>query len=39
MPTKDELLAHKKSTNEMCEYIKAESLKFLSLEGLYRTIK
>ena len=38
MPTKDELLAHKKSTNEMCEYIKAESLKFLSLEGLYRAL-
>ncbi len=35
MPTKNELLAHKKNTKEMCEYIKAKSLKFLSLEGLY----
>ena len=31
MPTKEELLAHKKSNKEMCEYIKAKSLKFLSL--------
>ena len=35
MPTKSELLAHEKSNAEMCKYIKAESLKFLSLEGLY----
>ena len=35
MPTKDELLAYKKSNQEMCEYIKAKSLKFLSLDGLY----
>ena len=35
MPTKKELLAHKKTNEEMCEYIKAKSLKFLSLEGLY----
>ena len=35
MPTKSELLAHEKSNGEMCKYIKAESLKFLSLEGLY----
>ena len=35
MPTKDELLAHKKNNKEMCEYIKAKSLKFLSIEGLY----
>ncbi len=35
MPTKNELLAHKKNVKEMCEYIKAKSLKFLSLEGLY----
>ena len=35
MPTKEELLAYKKNNNEMCEYIKAKSLKFLSLEGLY----
>jgi len=35
MPTKNELLAHKKNNAEMCEYIKAKSLKFLSLDGLY----
>ena len=35
MPTKQELLAHKKSNSEMCSYIKAKSLKFLSLDGLY----
>ena len=35
MPTKNELLAHQKNNQEMCDYIKAKSLKFLSLEGLY----
>ena len=35
MPTKKELLAYDKSNKEMCEYINAKSLKFLSLEGLY----
>ena len=34
-PTKKELLAANKSTNEICEFIKAKSLKFLSLNGLY----
>jgi amidophosphoribosyltransferase len=38
MPTKEELLAHKKSNKEMCEYIKAKSLKFLSLDGLYNAL-
>ncbi len=36
MPTKEELLAHKKNNQEMCDYIKAKSLKFLSLKGLYK---
>ena len=31
MPTKQELLAHNKSIDEMCDYIKAKSLKFLIL--------
>ena len=35
MPTKEELLAHEKSIEEMCRYIKAKTLKFLSLKGLY----
>ena len=38
MPTKGELLAHQKSTDEMCKYIKAESLKFLSINGLYNAL-
>ncbi len=38
MPTKEELLAHKKTNNEMCEYLKATSLKFLSLSGLYEAL-
>ena len=35
MPTKEELLAHEKNINEMTKHIKAKSLKFLSLNGLY----
>ena len=35
MPTRKELLAFKKTNEEMCQYIKAKSLKFLSLGGLY----
>jgi amidophosphoribosyltransferase len=38
MPTKEELLAHKKNNQEMCDYIKAKSLKFLSLNGLYKAL-
>ena len=39
MPTKEELLAHQKTNIEMCEYIKAKSLKFLSLDGLYEALE
>ena len=38
MPTKEELLAYKKNNSEMCDYIKAKSLKFLSLNGLYQAL-
>ncbi len=38
MPTKEELLAHKKNNQEMCDYIKAKSLKFLSLDGMYKAL-
>ncbi len=38
MPTKKELLAYENTTEEMCEYIKAKSLKFLSLNGLYEAL-
>ena len=34
-PTKKELLAANKSTEEICKFISAKSLKFLSLNGLY----
>ncbi len=39
MPTKEELLAHKKNNVEMCRYIEAASLKFLSLSGLYAALE
>ena len=38
MPTKEELLAHKKNTQQMCDYINAKSLEFLSLNGLYHAL-
>ena len=38
MPTKEELLAYKKNNQEMCNYIKSKSLKFLSLKGLYKAL-
>ena len=37
-PTKKELLAANKTNKEICDYIGAKSLKFLSLDGLYRAI-
>jgi len=37
-PTKKELLAANKTNNEICEYIGAQSLDFLSIEGLYRAM-
>ena len=38
-PTKKELLAANKTNDEICEYIGAKSLKFLSLNGLYQAIR
>ena len=38
MPTKDELLANNKNLEEMSEFIKCKSLKFLSLKGLYKAL-
>ena len=38
MPTKTELLAHEKSNEDMCKHIKAKSLKFLSLDGIYNSL-
>jgi len=37
-PTKKELLAANKSNAQICEYIGAKSLKFLSIDGLYKAI-
>ena len=38
MPSKKELLAANKNIDEMCKYIGANSLKFLSIDGLYKAI-
>ncbi len=38
MPTKKELLAANKSVDEICDYIGANSLKFLSIDGLYKAM-
>ena len=38
MPTKKELLAAKKTVDEICKHINAKSLKFLSIDGLYKAI-
>ena len=38
MPSRKELLAANKNINEMCKHINANSLKFLSIEGLYKAI-
>ena len=38
MPTRKELLAANKSQEEMCKHIQANSLKFLSINGLYMAI-
>ncbi len=38
MPTKKELLAANKSVKEICQFINAESLKYLSISGLYKAM-
>ena len=37
-PTKKELLAANKTNEEICKYIGAKSLKFLSIEGMYKAM-
>ena len=37
-PTRKELLAANKTNDEICNYIGAKSLKFLSIDGMYRAI-
>ena len=39
MPTKKELLANNKTNKEICDYIGAKSIKFLSLKGLYTALE
>ena len=38
MPTKKELLASNKSIKEICDFINAKSLKYLSIDGLYQAM-
>ena len=38
MPTKKELLAANKSVKEICDFISAKSLKYLTLSGLYKAM-
>ena len=38
MPSRKELLAANKNLKEMCKHIEASSLKFLSIDGLYKAI-
>ncbi len=38
MPNKKELLANEKNNQEICDYINAKTLRFLSLNGLYRAL-
>ena len=37
-PTKSELLAANKSNKEICKYINAKSLKFLTINGVYKAM-
>ena len=37
-PTKKELLASNKTIEEICKYINAKSLKFLSIDGMYKAM-
>jgi len=38
MPTKKELLASNKSLKEICDFINAKSLKYLTIDGLYKAM-
>jgi amidophosphoribosyltransferase len=38
-PTQDQLIAHRMKTEEIAQFINADSLSYLSLEGLYRAVK
>ena len=38
MGTYDDLIAHKRTVDEICQYVKADSLHYLSLEGMMRAV-
>ena len=38
MPSKKELLAANMAIDEICKYVNAKSLKFLSIDGLYKAM-
>lgn len=38
-PTEDELIAHNRALEQICEFIEADSLAYLSLDGLYRAVR
>jgi len=38
MGTYDDLIAHKRSVDEICKYVKADSLHYLSLDGMMRAV-
>ena len=38
MGTNEDLIAHKRSVDEICTYVEADSLYFLSLEGMMRAV-
>lgn len=37
-PTTEELLGHSKTVDEICDFIKADSLAYVSIDGLYRAL-
>ena len=38
MPTKKELLSSNKNIKEICDYLGANSINFLTIEGLYKAL-
>src|SRR5690606_11120580 len=38
-PSRDELIAANKSIKEICEFVGADSLSYLSFEGLFKSVK
>ena len=38
-PTQDQLIAYRMTVPEICEFINADSLAYLTIEGLYRAVE